>query len=319
MMTTTQSTVRVEVPTRMMAVRLSAATGPAGLTCESIATPLPQDGEVLVRVHAAAITRDELEWPIRRLPAIPSYEFSGIVAALGQGGADLTLGEAVYALSAFDRNGAAADYAVVSREFVAPKPKALDHIESAALPLAALTAWQGLFEHGHLAPGQRVLIHGATGGVGHLAVQLARQCGAYVIGTVSTAQIEAARQLGIDEIINHTTTRFEEVVNPVDLVFDTAGGDRLERSPAIVRPGGKLISVAAEPSQAHAVAYGIEALYFVVEPNGQQLAELTRRVDQGQLRPIVAGVFPLAQARQAFEASLSAHPAGKIVLHIADD
>ncbi len=318
-MTTTQPTARIEIPTKMIAVRLHSASGPAGLIYESIATPHPQPAEVLVRVHAAAVTRDELEWPIRRLPAIPSYEFSGTVAALGQGVNDLALGEAVYALSAFDRDGAAADYVVVSREFVAPKPQTLDDVESAALPLAALTAWQGLFEHGHLAQGQRVLIHGATGGVGHLAVQLARQCGAFVIGTVSTAQIEAARQLVVDENINHTMTRFEEIANPVDLVFDTAGGDRLERSPAVVHPGGKLISVAAEPSQERAAAYGIEALYFVVEPNGQQLVELTRRVDQGQLQPMVAGVFPLSQARQAFEASLTPHPAGKIVLRIADD
>ncbi len=308
-----------KIPTRMNAVRLRAAAGPAGLVYEPIETPLPKAGEVLVRVHAAAITRDELDWPIKRLPAIPSYEFSGVVAALGQGVNDLTIGEAVYALSAFDRDGAAADYVVVSREFVALKPRTLDHVESAALPLAALTAWQGLFEHGHLIQGQRVLIHGATGGVGHLAVQLAHQCGAYVIGTVSTANIESARQLGIAEIIDHTTTRFEEVVHPVDLVFDTAGGDRLDRSPSIVRPGGRLVSVASEPSQERAAAHGIEALYFVVEPNGQQLNELTKRIEAGQLRPAIAAVFPLVDARQAFECSLTAHKSGKIVLRIADN
>jgi NADPH:quinone reductase-like Zn-dependent oxidoreductase len=155
--------------------------------------------------------------------------------------------------------------------------------------------------------------------VGHIAVQLAHHCGAYVIGTVSTANLEAARGLELDEIVDHTTTRFEEVVDQVDLVFDTAGGDRLVRSPSVVRPGGKLVSVASEPSQERAAAYGIEALYFVVEPNGQQLSELTRWVDDGQLRPVIAGVFGLAQARQAFERSLMAHPTGKIVLRVAED
>lgn len=313
----TQQIGTAKIPTRMHAIRLRTATGPAGLVYESIETPQPESGEVLVRVHAAAITRDELDWPIKRLPAIPSYEFSGVVAALGQGVNDLAIGEAVYALSAFDRNGAAGDYVVVSREFVALRPGTLDDVESAALPLAALTAWQGLFEHGHLVQGQRVLIHGATGGVGHIAVQLAQQCGAYVIGTVSSANIESAQQLGIAEIIDYTTTRFEEVVSPVDLVFDTVGGDRLDRSPSVVRPGGRLVSVASEPSQERAAAHSIEALYFVVEPNGQQLNELTKRIDAGQLRPVIAAVFPLVDARQAFEYSLTAHKSGKIVLRVA--
>ncbi len=308
-----------KISSTMNAVRLHTATGPAGLVYEQIETPQPQVGEVLVRVHAAAITRDELDWPVKRLPAIPSYEFSGVVAALGQDVGGIAVGEPVYALGAFDRDGAAADYTVVSREFLAPKAKTLDHIESASLPLAALTAWQGLFEHGQLTKGQRVLIHGATGGVGHVAVQLARHYGAYVIGTVSTANLEAARQLGADEIVDHTTTRFEDVVGQVDLVFDTVGGDRLKRSHAVVRPGGRLVSVASEPSQERAAARGITALYFVVEPNGQQLVELARLVDSRQLRPAIAEVFLLVNARQAFERSLTRHPAGKIVLRVADD
>ena len=308
-----------KISPNMNAIRLHTTTGPAGLVYEQVETPRPKAGEVLVRVHAAAITRDELDWPVKRLPAIPSYEFSGVVAALGPNVDGIAVGEPVYALSAFDRDGAAADYVVISKEFLAPKPKTLDHIESAGIPLAALTAWQGLFEHGQLAKGQRVLIHGAAGGVGHFAVQLARQCGAYVIGTVSTVNLEAARQLGADEVIDHTTTRFEDVVGQVDLVFDTVGGDRLERSLSVLRPGGRLISVASEPSQERAAARGIQALYFVVEPNGQQLVELAKWVDSGQLRPVIAEVFPLVNARQAFERSLAAHPAGKIVLRIADD
>ena len=141
--------------------------------------------EALVRVHAAAITRDELEWPLDRLPAIPSYELSGVVAALGPVVGDVAVGDAVYALTAFDRDGVAAEYAAVPAALLAPKPRRLDHVESAAVPLAALSAWQGLFEHGGLEAGERVLIHGATGGVGHFATQLARRRGAYVTATTS--------------------------------------------------------------------------------------------------------------------------------------
>ncbi len=306
-----------KIPKIMNAVRLHKANGSAGLVYEQIDTPQPKAGEALVRVHAAAITRDELDWPVNRLPAIPSYEFSGVVSAIGQGVDGITVGEPVYALSAFDRDGAAADYMVISKEFLAPKPKTLDHLQSASIPLAALTAKQGLFEHGQLAKGQRVLIHGATGGVGRFAIQLARLHGAYVIGTVSSRNIEAARKLGLDKVIEYPTTRFEDVVSEVDLVFDTVGGDRLKHSPSVVRPGGRLVSVASEPSQEQATARGVTALYFVVEPNGKQLDELAELADSGNLRPAIAEVFPLANARQAYERSLSARTAGKIVLRIA--
>jgi NADPH:quinone reductase-like Zn-dependent oxidoreductase len=303
----------------MNAIRLHAPGGPAGLIHEQLATPKPGTGEALVRVHAAGITRDELDWPLNRLPAIPCYEFSGVVAAVGPDVTDIEPGLPVYALGAFDRDGAAADYAVVPTEFVAPKPRTLGHIENAAIPLAALSAWQGLFDHGRLLPGQRVLIHGATGGVGHMAVQLALFRGAHVIGTVSTRDIEAARQLGVDEVIDYTTSRFEEVAAPVDLVFDTTGGERLARSPFVVRPGGRLVSVAAEPPQEGAAARGVDALYFVVAPNRIQLAEITKLVETGHLRPTIAEIFPLADARKAFERSQSAHQPGKIVLRVVNE
>lgn len=307
-----------KILTKMNAVRLHSDSGPAGLVYEQVETPRPQAGQALVRVQAAAITRDELTWPVKRLPAIPSYEFSGVIAALGSAEKNLAVGDEVYALSAFDRDGAAAEYTLVSTKFLAPKPKTLDHIQSACVPLAGLTAWQGLFDHGRLTRGQRVLIHGATGGVGHFAVQLARLRGAHVIATVSTRNVDVARKLGVDEIIDYTQTHFEDAVHDVDLVFDTAGGERLERSPYVIRPGGRLICVASEPSQAEAARRGITALYFVVEPNGDELVEITRLIEAGSLKPSVAEVFPLAQAREAFERSLSAHAAGKIVLRVAE-
>ena len=307
------------IPGSMRAVRLHLAGGPIGLKNEEMDTPRPGAGEVLVRVHAAAITRDELDWPVDRLPAIPSYEFSGVVAALGSPMAEFTIGEDVYALSPFDRDGAAADYVVVPVQCLAPKPRNLSYVEAASIPLAALTAWQGLLEHGQLAKGQRLLIHGATGGVGNFAAQIARLHGAYVIGTVSSGNMELARTMGLDQVIDYTRTPFEKTVGEVDLVFDTAGGQRLERSAAVVRPGGRLVSVATEPSQEQAAQRGITAIYFVVKPNGGQLAQITKLVEDGALTPMIDQVFPLALARQAFARSLGRHAPGKIVLQVVGD
>jgi NADPH:quinone reductase-like Zn-dependent oxidoreductase len=307
------------IPERMQAVRLHLAGGPIGLKNEEVDTPRAGAGEALVRVHAAAITRDELDWPAARLPAIPSYEFSGVVAALGSATDAFTIGQDVYALSPFDRDGAAADYVVVPTHCLAPKPRNVSHAEAASVPLAALTAWQGLLEHGQLGKGQRVLIHGATGGVGNFAVQIARLHGAHVIGTVSSGSVEIARTMGLDQVIDYTRTPFEKAVREVDLVFDTAGGKRLERSSAVVRPGGRLVSVATEPSQEQAAERGITAIFFVVEPNGRQLAQITKLVEEGAVKPLIDEVFPLAEARQAFARSLGPHAPGKIVLQVAGD
>jgi NADPH:quinone reductase-like Zn-dependent oxidoreductase len=298
----------------MFAVRQHPPGGPASLVREQVEQPTPGPDEVLVRVHAAAITRNELDWSTDRLPATPSYEFSGVVAALGPGVDDLEVGEPVYALNDFDREGAAAEFTILPSGFASPKPRSLSHAESAALPLAGLTAWQGLHVHGELAEGEWVLVHGAAGGVGHLAVQLGRARGAYVIGTASAANVEAVRQLGADQVID-SSHRFEDLVEDVDLVFDTAGGERLERSSAVLRPGGRLVSVASEPPRLR----GIKSSYFVVEPNREQLVELARLADQGRLRPVIDEVFPLADARKAFERSLGDQRRGKIVLRVADE
>lgn len=301
----------------MSAVRLHPPGGPAGLAFEQLDTPRPGAGEALVRVHAAAITRGELEWPVDRLPATPSYEFSGVVAALAPDVDDLTVGTSVYALHDFDRDGAAADYTVVAAGLLAPKPATLGHVDSAAVPLAALSAWQALFDHGHLREGQRVLVHGGAGGVGGFAVQLARWRGAHVAATASTGNVAAARRLGADQVVDHLAGRFEDAVGQVDLVVDTVGGERLRRSPAVLRRGGRLVSVAETPSTEDAAARGITATYFVVTPNRKQLVELAGLIDGGRLRPSVDRVLPLADARAAFQLSLGDHPPGKIVLRVA--
>jgi NADPH:quinone reductase-like Zn-dependent oxidoreductase len=281
----------------MRAVLLRAAPGPEHLVCEQVATPAPGIGEALVRVHAAAITRDELEWPVDRLPAVPSYELSGVVAALGPGAYGVAVGDEVYGMTAFDRDGVAADYAAVPTELLAPKPRALTHAEAAAVPLAALSAWQGLFDHGGLVAGERVLIHGATGGVGQFATPLGARRGAHVTATTSTAGVERARDAQLE---------------PVDLVFDTAGGERLLSSPGVLREGGRLVSVAEEPPQ----ATGVTSVYFVVEPNREQLAQITELLEDGGSPPAVDSLFPLEDAVSAFERSLAADKRGKVVLEV---
>jgi NADPH:quinone reductase-like Zn-dependent oxidoreductase len=299
----------------MWAIRLHAPGGPAALVLERIETPVPRAGEALVRVHAAAITPDELGWPMDRLPATPSYELSGEVAAVGSGVITLTVGELVWALAGFDRDGAAAEYVVVPEALLASKPRMLDHEESAAVPLSALSAWQGLFDHGRLKEGERVLIHGAAGGVGHFATQLARGRGAYVIGTTSPAVAERARDFGAHEVLDASDVRFEDPFEPVDLVFDTVGGELLERSLAAIRPGGRLVSVAEEPPEI-APERKIEVTYFVVEPDREQLVQLAGMIDAGELRPAIDSVFPLSDARAAFERSLASGKRGKVILRV---
>jgi NADPH:quinone reductase-like Zn-dependent oxidoreductase len=303
------------IPTAMRAIRLRAP-GIGGLVFEEVETPRLRTEEALVEVHAAAITRDELDWPVDRLPAIPSYELSGVVAAVADGVHAVAVGEPVYALTGFDRDGVAAVYAAVPARLLAPKPSTLDHVESAAIPLAALTAWQGLFEHGRLEDGERVLIHGAAGGVGHFATQLARRRGAYVIGTASLESLDALRAFGAHEAIDGRAARLEEAFAPVDLVFDTVGGELLERSRAMVRPGGRLVSVAEEPPP---TAAGIDASYFVVEPNREQLIEIARLADEGALRPAIDSVYSLAEAPAAFERSQAAGKRGKVVIRVVDE
>jgi NADPH:quinone reductase-like Zn-dependent oxidoreductase len=256
----------------MQAVRLTGEGGVADLEVARLAVPEPGAGEVLVRVHGAAVTRDELTWPTDRLPVIPSYELSGVVEALGPDTTGVAAGDEVWALTPFDRDGVAAEYALVPAEVLAPKPAELSHVEAAALPLPGLSAWQGLVEHGALRAGERVRITGARGGVGHLAVQIAHSLGAEVVDGAA------------------------------DLLFDTAGG--LDRAEA-----PRVVSVAEEPRTG--------GTYFVVEPNPAQLGELARLVAQGGLRPEIDSVFPLADARAAFERVAERGKRGKVVIQVA--
>jgi NADPH:quinone reductase-like Zn-dependent oxidoreductase len=292
----------------MHALRVHELGDPAQVEVETVPTPAPAEGELLIRVHAAAITRDELTWPEGRLPATPSYEFSGEVVALGAAASDFTIGDAVYGMALFDRDGAASEYFAAPQAVFARKPANVDDTTSATVPLPALSAWQALFDHGLLESGQRVLVHGATGAVGHFAVQFARRAGAHVIATASAGNLEAARDVGADEVVDRATD-YETSLPPVDLVFDAAGGDAAERSVGLVRPGGRLVSIISEPAESP----GIASLFFIVEPNREELDQITELIEAGGLRLMPHDEFSFAQAAAGFDASLDRTHRGKVV------
>jgi NADPH:quinone reductase-like Zn-dependent oxidoreductase len=309
----------------MWALRLHERGGPEQLAYEQAPSPYVGIGDALVRVHAASFTPTELSWPSTwvdhagrdRRPSIPAHEVSGVIEALGYGTSGVAVGQAVYGLTDWYRDGAAAEYVAVEARNLAPKPATLSHVEAAAVPLAGLTAWQALFDHGGLAAGQTALIHGAGGGVGVFAVQLARAAGAAVIGTGRAWARELVGELGAERFVDLEGERFEAVVGPVDLVFDLVGGDVLERSWSVLKPGGVLVSVVQDPG-ASALARRADArgIFFVVEADRAELVELARRIDAGQLRPIVGDVLPLARGRDAFQRKHGRGSPGKTVLQV---
>jgi NADPH:quinone reductase-like Zn-dependent oxidoreductase len=307
----------------MKAVRMHSLGGPRQLVYEDVEMPLLGPGDALVRVIASSITKDELSWPPTyqtkdgqpRLPTIPGHEFAGIVDAVAADVKDVKAGDEVYGLASFWRNGSAAEYVAVAASDIAPKPKTLDFEQAATVPLAGLTAWQALFDHGKLAADERVLIHGAAGGVGAFTVQLAHWKGAYVIATASAAHTEFLRELGANEVIDYEEQKFEGVVKDVDLVIDTVGGDVFERSRLVLKPTGMLITIVETISPEPSAGRPHE-LFFIVEPNRPELIEFGRLIDAGKIKTAIAEVFPLEQAAKAFEKGLAGHVRGKIVLRV---
>lgn len=308
----------------MKAIRIHERGGPEQLIYEDAPKPVPGRGDAVVRVLAAGVTPAELSWPsaytnrdnVDRLPAIPGHEFSGVVDVADPVTTDVSAGEAVYALADFWRDGSDADYIAIAALDLAPKPRTLDFTQAAAVPLSALTAWQALFDYGKLAAGQKVLIHGAAGGVGTFAVQLARWKDAYVIGTAASANLAFVRDLGADEAIDYTAARFEDVVRDVDVVLDLIGGDTLERSWSITKRGGIVVTTVGNISEAKAAEHGVRGISFIVKPSGRQLRTIGKLIDDGMMRPVVTAVFPLAEARQAFNHGAGGHNLGKIVLSV---
>ncbi|MQY08521.1 NADP-dependent oxidoreductase [Actinomadura macrotermitis] len=304
----------------MKAIRIHEEGGFEGLVFEEAPAPYSATGDVLVKVRAAGLVPDELSWPGTwvdragrdRTPSVPAHEVAGEVAEVRYGTTGLAVGDRVFGLTDWHRDGAAAEYVAVEARNLAPMPRTADFVQAASLPVAGLTAYQGLFVHGGLEAGRTVLVHGGGGGTGALAVQLAAQAGARVIATGRGRAAQVARECGAEDFVDLEERAFEDAVGPVDLVFDTIGGDVLARSAAAVAPGGVLVSITAPPPVA---PEGGRAAFFIVEPDRAQLAELARLVDEGLLRPQVGAVYPLAEAREAFAAKQRGVP-GKVVLEV---
>ena len=278
----------------------------------------------MVRFHSAGI--NPVDWKIREghlkemlhhtLPLVLGWDMSGVVEVVGSGVIHMRVGDEVFSHPDISRDGAYAEFIVIKESEVALKPKSVDYIHAAALPLAGLTAWQTLFDAGGLKAGQRVLIHAAAGGVGHLAVQLAKEKGAQVIGTASARNHDFLRKLGAEQIIDYKTVRFEEAVQPVDVVIDTMGGEIQERSWKVLKRGGVLVSIVSPPSAEIATAHGVRQAFVLTQPNAGQLAEIAKLVDADKLKAIVETIMPLSDATRAQEVSERGHTRGKIVLRV---
>ncbi|HEY0737336.1 MAG TPA: NADP-dependent oxidoreductase [Herpetosiphonaceae bacterium] len=308
------------------AVRIHAYGGPDQLVYEDAPKPEPAADELLVRVHAAAI--NPVDWKVRlgylrefspyELPLILGWDVSGVVEAVGAAVTNFKVSDEIYSRPDLTRSGAYTEYMVLRASEAAHKPRSIDHIHAAAVPLAALTAWASLFDAGQLEAGQKVLIHAAAGGVGTFAVQLAKWKGAHVIGTASSRNRDFLQQLGVDEFVDYTSTKFEDVVRDVDVVFDTIGGETQERSWQVLKPGGVLVSVISPPAQETADQHGVRQAYIFIDPNAARLTEIAGLIDDGTIKPIVETVLPLSETRQAHELSESGHARGKIVLRVAE-
>jgi NADPH:quinone reductase-like Zn-dependent oxidoreductase len=311
----------------MKAVRIHAYGGPEVLVYEDAPKPRPGRNEALVRVHAAGV--NPVDWKIRegyardrmhhKLPLILGWDVAGVIDATGSGVKRFKVGDAIFSRPDSSRDGAYAEYIIIKESELAPKPKSLDFIQAAAIPLACTTAWQAIFDTARLSAGQKILIHAAAGGVGSYAVQLAKWRGAHVIGTASAASHDLLRRLGADETIDYQNQRFEDVVHDADVVLDTIGGDTQKRSFHALRRGGILVSIVAPPSEQEATEHGVREAYIFMHPDAAELTQIAALVDAGKLKPIVDTVLPLSEAHKAHALSRSGHTHGKIVLKVEQE
>ncbi|MFD9904849.1 NADP-dependent oxidoreductase [Streptomyces sp. NPDC059063] len=314
-------------PSTMRAVSQDRAGAPDVLKVVEAPRPVPGRGEVLVRVRAAGV--NPADWKTRERgvfadgsvpPFTLGFDVAGVVAAVGAGVTIFEVGDEVFGMPRFPHPaGAYAEYVTAPARHFAPRPRGLDPLQAGALPLAALTAWQALVDTARVEPGQRVLIHAAAGGVGHLAVQIAKARGAYVIGTASAAKHDLLRTLGADELVDYRVQDVADTVRDVDVVVDSIGGANWARSLRTVRRGGTLVSILPPddtfPAR-QAEEAGVRAVFMLVEPDQQGLREITRLVEEGRLRVLVDAVFPLEQAAQAHELGEAGRTTGKIVLTV---
>jgi len=310
----------------MRAVRIHQYGDPTEMNLEKISIPEPGEGEVLIKVFAAGV--NPIDWKIREgylaeiiphtLPLTLGWDFAGEIASLGKNVGKWSIGDAVYARPDFSNNGAYAEYIVVSEDEIAAKPKTLSWKKSAAVPLVTLTAWQALKDIGAVKQGDRVLIHAGAGGVGIAAIQLAKQVGAIVYTTSSSKNIEFLKELGADEVIDYTQEDFSKLEN-LDIVFDTMGGEVLEKSWSTLKKGASLISIAEVPNEKLATKYGVHASFCFVQANSGQLSEISNLIDSGNIKVEIDSVFRLEDIAKAHEKSESGHTRGKIVIQMQEE
>ncbi len=309
----------------MKAMRLKNAASGMTLVEENLPQPAPGPGEVLVKVYAAGVIHTELGWyPTThtkagevRSGAVPGHEFSGVVAAVGEGVTGVAVGQEIYGMNDWFADGATAEYCVTLPSSIPPKPKSLTHIEAASVPISALTAWQGLFDRAKLQAGERVLVHGGSGAVGIFAVQLAKSRGARVIATASEQNVAFVSGLGADEVIDYRKEQFEDRAGKVDVVFDTVGGETLQRSWGVLKPDGRMVTIVSDVEGTDDAK--LKAAFFIVEPNREQLNEVAGMLDAGTLRTFVGATVPLEKAEDAYAGGhgLKSGP-GKIVVVVSE-
>lgn len=308
----------------MHAMRIHKFGGPEVLRDDTLLLPEPEGDDVLVRVMAASVnpvdakTREGKFRAVEEgdLPLTLGRDLSGVVERTGPKASDVKPGDAVFAFLGTDR-GAYAQFVLVKANEFAHKPENLSHVEAASVPLAALTAWQGLFDHGRLMPGQKVLIHGGAGGVGHFAVQLAKSKGAWVAVTCAARDRDFAAALGADMVIDYESQKFEDEVGDLDLVFDLVAGETQERSFAVLKNGGALISTLQTPDKSKAAARKLHTAHYMTQPDAAQLTEIGELLLKGAIRPYIYATFPLADAALAEGALEKEHVQGKVVLTVA--
>ena len=308
----------------MKAIRIHEFGGPDVLKYEDAPQPVPAADEVLIKVYASGVNpvdtkiragHTQGKFPVD-FPLTPGWDVSGEIEEVGSEILNFRIGDEVYSRPDLTRNGTYAEYIVVKANQVNHKPKSIDHDKSAAIPLAGVTAWQGLFTHGQLENGQRVLIHGASGGVGTFAVQFAKWKGAYVIGTASEDNIDFLYELGADEVIDYRNEEFEEEVSNIDLVFDLIGGDTQKRSLQVIKSGGRLVTTVKPENEKEASSKNIDLIGFMAQSLPGDLQQIADLVDSGKVKPVISEILPLAQAAEAHKKIENGHIRGKIVLRV---
>jgi NADPH:quinone reductase-like Zn-dependent oxidoreductase len=309
----------------MKAVRMHGYGEIESLVYEEIARPMPAADEVVIKVEATGV--NPVDWKIvegfgegwlgHAIPHTLGCDVAGVVEAVGSAAKKFQVGDAVFGYTSLAREGTYAEYVIAKESEVAAKPASLDFISAAALPVGTLTSWQAIFEQAGLAAGQKILIHAASGGVGSMAVQLAKAKGAYVIGTASARNADFVKSLGADEVIDYTSVKFEDAVKDVEVVFDLLGGETQARSLAVLRKGGIIVSAVQPLDEEALTAHQVRGAIVAAQPNGAQLEEITALVEAGKVKPFVEKVLPLGEAREALNLSKQGRTRGKIVLTVA--